>query len=105
MEIKHVRPSLQGSFEQLCHDSGKCSFLLDFKRDDAVSHALRTPRQQRFIGVIYRPETERLSHYMNAATSSQFDAFVWFDQTSSVMSLARHERGSDKVPDTFPFGN
>jgi protein-L-isoaspartate(D-aspartate) O-methyltransferase len=105
MEIKHVRPSLQGSFEQLCHDSGKCSFLLDFKRDDAVSHALRTPRQQRFIGVIYRPETERLSHYMNAATSSQFDAFVWFDQTSSVMPLARHERGSDKVPDTFPFGN
>jgi protein-L-isoaspartate(D-aspartate) O-methyltransferase len=104
MEIKQVTPSLPGSFERLCHDSGKPSFLLDFGHDDAVSDALRTPRQQRFIGVIYRPETERLNHYMNAAISSQFDAFVWFDQTSPVTPLARREGVSDKVPDTFPFG-
>ena len=65
MEIKEVKRSLPDSVQRLCHDSGKRSFLLDFGRNDTVSNALRTPRPERFIGVIYRPETERLSHYMN----------------------------------------
>lgn len=104
MEIKEISPSLPGSIERLCHDSGKRFFLLDFGRSGTLHNALRAPRQQRFIGVIYRPETERLSHYMEAAVSSQFDAFVWFDQTSPVTPLAGPTKGSGKMPDTFPFG-
>ncbi len=98
------RPSLPDSVERLCHDSGKRSFLLDFGRNDAVSDALRGPRPERFIGVIYRPETERLSHYMDSSVSRQFDAFVWFDKTSPVTPLAGHEEPSGRVPETFPFG-
>ena len=87
MEIKEVRPSLRDSIERLCHDSGKPRFLLEFARNEAVSEALRSPRPQRYIGVIYRPETERSSHYMESSVSRQFDAFVWFDRTSAITPL------------------
>jgi protein-L-isoaspartate(D-aspartate) O-methyltransferase len=104
MEIKEVRPSVPDSVERLCHDSGNRSFLLDFTRNDAVSEALRAARPERFIGVIYRPETERLSHYIDAAVSRQFDSFVWFDKTSPITPMAGGEGQPGKVPDTFPFG-
>lgn len=104
MEIKDVRRSLPDSIERLCHDSSKPTFLLDFDQDAAVSEALRAPRPERYIGVIYRPETERLSHYMDSSVSQQFDAFVWFDRTSPVQPLAAGHDEPRKVPDTFPFG-
>jgi protein-L-isoaspartate(D-aspartate) O-methyltransferase len=105
MEIKQVRPGLPQSFEQQCHDSGKPAFLLDFARHEALAKALKTPRLARYIGVIYRPETERYSHYMESSVSQQFDAFVWFDRTSPVKALAADDGGSTGgAPDTFPFG-
>jgi protein-L-isoaspartate(D-aspartate) O-methyltransferase len=104
MEIKDIRPSLADSVERLCHDSGRPSFLLDFGRNDAIAEALKASRPERYIGVIYRPETERLSHYMDSSVSRQFDAFVWFDRTSPVQPLAAGREPSGKVPDTFPFG-
>ncbi|MGN6307649.1 MAG: protein-L-isoaspartate(D-aspartate) O-methyltransferase [Mesorhizobium sp.] len=104
MEIKEIRPSLADSIERLCHDSGKPSFLLDFGRNDAVSKALEAPRPERYIGVIYRPESERLSHYMDSSISRQFDAFVWFDRTSPVKALVASHDFQNAVPDTFPFG-
>ena len=103
METKDIRPSLPNSVERLCHDSGKRSFLLDFGRHEAVSRSLRVPRPERYIGVIYRPETERLSHYMDSSVSRQFDAFVWFDRTSPVQAQTTGHPSAD-VPDTFPFG-
>lgn len=66
---------------------------------------LRGPRLERAIGVIYRPETERLSHYFHAQLPDQFDAVLHFDQTRAVEPLERSpdwERGG--VPETFPFG-
>jgi protein-L-isoaspartate(D-aspartate) O-methyltransferase len=104
MEIKEIKSSAPDSIERLCHDSGKASFLLDFVRGGALAKVLRTPRLERYIGVIYRPETERLSHYMASSVSRQFDAFVWFDKTSSVTPLVGLQEKSGKVPDTFPFG-
>jgi erythromycin esterase-like protein len=53
--------------------------------------------------VIYRPETERLSHYAYASLPRQFDAFVWFDVTTPVTPLGPQDIGPG-VPDTFPFG-
>lgn len=104
MEIKEIRPSLADSIERLCHGSGKPSFLLDFGRNDALSKALETPRPERYIGVIYRPQSERLSHYMDSSVSQQFDAFAWFDRTSPVEALVASQDSRNAVPDTFPFG-
>jgi erythromycin esterase-like protein len=104
MEVKDVRPSLPDSAERLCHNSGKASFLLDFGRDEQLADALAAQRPERFIGVIYRPETERFSHYMDACLSRQFDAFVWFDNTSAVTPLPAVGGTAGKVADTFPFG-
>src|SRR5436190_24226694 len=103
MEIKRVAPSLRDSYERVCHDADVPRFLLDFGRDQAVRRRLLQPRLERFIGVIYRPDTELMSHYANASLPQQFDAFVWFDETSAVTPLgAEHARAG--VPDTYPFG-
>lgn len=54
--------------------------------------------------MIYRPETERLSHYFQARLPEQFDAVLHFDETRAVEPLERTavwETG--EVPETFPF--
>ena len=103
MERKTVRPALAESYEHLMHQADTGRFLLDMSRDPDLSRELQEPRLERFIGVIYRPETERLSHYMYASLSKQFDAFVWFDRTTPVTPLQSASR-HDGVPETFPFG-
>jgi erythromycin esterase-like protein len=62
-----------------------------------------TPQLERFIGVIYRPETERWSHYSDAVLPQQFDGYVWFDQTSALEPAGQEPH--EGVPDTFPFGS
>jgi protein-L-isoaspartate(D-aspartate) O-methyltransferase len=103
MEVMTVRPSLAGSYERLCHDSGVARFLLDLREGEkeAVA-ALMEARLERFIGVIYRPQTERWSHYAEAVLPKQFDAFVWFDETQAVTPLPGEQLpGEDE---TYPFG-
>lgn len=103
MEIKQIRPSLPESYEHLFHQAGLGRFLLDMTKHAEVRRQLEKPRLERFIGVIYRPETERLSHYMYASLPRQFDAFVWFDKTTPVTPIAPgHPR--EGVPATYPFG-
>jgi erythromycin esterase-like protein len=102
MEIKRVKPSRGDSVERLCHDSEVPRFLLDFARDPALARKLAEPRLERFIGVIYRPETELQSHYAEAALSRQFDAYLWFDDTRAVEEIGPEQHKG--VPDTFPFG-
>jgi protein-L-isoaspartate(D-aspartate) O-methyltransferase len=110
MQIMHVRPSLSESYERQCHEAGHegarmSRFLLDLREGhhEHLRDALGTPRLERFIGVVYRPETERFSHYAQAVLPAQFDAYVWFDETRAVEAL-RAERTSGGVPDTYPFG-
>ena len=104
MEVKEVRPSLAGSYERISHDAGVERFLLDMREgmnDDAVE-GLMEPRLERFIGVIYRPATERWSHYAQAVLPNQFDAWVWFDETRAVMPLpGRQVPGEEEL---YPFG-
>jgi protein-L-isoaspartate(D-aspartate) O-methyltransferase len=105
MEVKDVRPSLPESYERLCHDSGVPRFLLDLREGvahDAVVEALLEPRLERFIGVVYRPDTERWSHYTQAVLPNQFDAWVWFDETEAVTPLPGAEQPGED--DTYPFG-
>ena len=103
MEVKRVRPSRPDSYERICHDAGAPRFLLDFARDAAAREALLEPRLERFIGVIYRPDTELMSHYAEATLPEQFDAWVWFDETQAVTPLGPEHRQSG-MPDTYPFG-
>ncbi len=102
-ERKVVRPALAESYEALLHETGVRNFLLDLtKRGPAVA-GLEPPRLERAIGVIYRPETERASHYFHAALPRQFDAILYYDQTRAVEPLERTglwERG--EVAETFP---
>ncbi|WP_114950987.1 protein-L-isoaspartate(D-aspartate) O-methyltransferase [Sphingosinicella terrae] len=104
MEVKTVRPSLPGSYERLCHDSGVPRFLLDLREGghEVLRESLMEPRLERFIGVIYRPETERWSHYAQAILPSQFDGWVWYDETRAVTPIGPEPReGEDE---TYPFG-
>ncbi|PDT16039.1 protein-L-isoaspartate O-methyltransferase [Rhizobium sp. J15] len=102
-EKKQVNSSLPQSCERLCHDSGKPRFLLDLNANEELHASLVEQRLQRFIGVIYRPETERLSHYMATSLSRQYDAFLWFDETRALSPLAPQEPGVGDQ-ETFPFG-
>jgi len=105
MKVKRVNPSLPGSHERNSHDTGIPRFLLDLREGEAdarLRDELMEPRLERFIGVIYRPETERWSHYSEAILPRQFDAWLWFDETSAVTPLPGEQRpGEDE---TYPFG-
>ena len=105
-ERKRVRPALAGSYEALFHETTLPRFLLNLRADkEGVSDALREPRLQRAIGVIYRPETERQSHYFHARLADQFDVVLHFDETRAVEPLERSagwETG--EAPETFPSG-
>ena len=102
-ERKVVRPALPESYEALFHDAREGNFLLDLRTDRELRTALSTPRLERAIGVIYRPETERQSHYVLAQLPSQFDAVLHYDVTRAVEPLERTgvwERG--EIPATYP---
>jgi erythromycin esterase-like protein/predicted phosphoribosyltransferase len=103
-ERKRVRPALAGSYEALFHTTGRDRFLLIPNDSDAMAQQLSAPRLERAIGVIYRPETERQSHYFRARVTDQFDAVLHFDETRAVKPLettAEWEAG--ELPETFPF--
>lgn len=102
-ERKRVRPGLDGSYETLFHDVEHESFLLSL-RD--VDPRLRQSRLERAIGVIYRPETERQSHYFDAQLADQFDVVIHRDETIALQPLERTpqwDRG--EAPETYPFAN
>lgn len=104
MEVKPVNPSRPDSYERLAHDAGVPRYLLDLReaQHDGLRHRLLKPRLERFIGVIYRPETERLSHYSECSLPRQFDAYVWFDETTAVTPLPTEQRPG--AEETYPFG-
>ena len=104
MEVKRVNPSRPDSVERLAHDSGVERFLLDLRegQNEPLRERLGEPRLERFIGVIYRPESERWSHYSEASLSKQFDAFVWFDETRAVEPLPAEQKPG--AGETYPFG-
>ena len=103
-ETMKINPSLRDSYERLCHESGKSPMLLDFTASPELARRLRRARLERFIGVIYRPATERWSHYTEAVLPDQFDAYCWFDKTTALKPLAEHVSGRGSADDLYPFG-
>jgi erythromycin esterase-like protein len=98
---KRVRPSLPGSYERLFHDVGVPQFLL-LPADADVRPILAAPRLERAIGVIYRPETERMSHYFKARLPEQFDAVFHIDETRALEPLEVWSRDEADLPETYP---
>src|SRR6202163_4117550 len=80
-ERKRVRPALAGSYETLFHAVRRDRFLMILNDSDVMVQQLGVPRLERAIGVIYRPETERQSHYFRARLPAQFDAVLHCDET------------------------
>jgi erythromycin esterase-like protein len=101
-----VRPALPGSVEHLFHEVGIRNFLLELSTPTVAATGLRIPRLERAIGVIYRPATERQSHYFQASLSEQFDAVLHYDTTRAVQPM-EHEAprlpwAANEAPETYP---
>jgi erythromycin esterase-like protein len=97
-ERKRVRRALPGSWEELFHDRGLDRFWLE-------PGELRGRRLERAIGVVYRPETERISHYFHARLADQFDAVIHLDETHALEPLERSsEWEAGELPETYPWG-
>ena len=121
-DFKRVRPSLNDSIEFLLHDAliknsrmiNDGQYFLLFRSNNSsikLSKELHTElhkqRLERAIGVIYRPHTERQSHYFNASISTQFDCVIHIEVTRALKPLEIHpawtETEKEHVPDTFPM--
>jgi erythromycin esterase-like protein len=104
MEVKTVRPARSDSWEHAFRHSGFARSLTDWRgpAQRTLADNLRRRLLERAIGVVYRPESELLSHYFEAVLAEQFDAYVWFEETTPVTPLGP-ERPTG-VPETWPFG-
>jgi erythromycin esterase-like protein len=121
-ERQRVRPALPDSYEALFHAvatgasleravgrpataEAPRDFLLLLRGGGQLAEQLRIPRLERAIGVIYRPQTERASHYFHARLADQFDAVIHIDETRAVEPLERTSAWEPgKLPETFPTG-
>jgi erythromycin esterase-like protein len=104
-ERRRVRPALPESYELGLHETGLSRFFLDLRNGAGETELLSRPRLERAIGVIYRPETERISHYFRANIRDQFDGVIHLDETRAVEPLEKPERWHEiEPPETFPSG-
>jgi protein-L-isoaspartate(D-aspartate) O-methyltransferase len=103
MEVKDVRPARHDSYERLMHLAEIDAFFLPLSksRNPELTAALAARRLERAIGVIYHPETERLSHYFDASLPRQFDEWIWFDETAAVRPLTTLQAREHELPHPF----
>jgi len=101
--VKAINPSHPQSYERQMHLSGETNFFLPLRgASSELRRRLSRRLLERAIGVIYRPESERYSHYFEADLPRQFDEYIWFDRTTPVVPLAA--RTLEGLPETYPFG-
>ncbi len=104
-ERKYVRPARPDSYEALFHEYEVPRFYLPLRPSRPHSDGFPEDRRERAIGVVYRPETELLSHYFRANLILQFDAVFHFDTSRAVEPLERTELWiTGEVPETYPTG-
>ena len=101
--VMAVRPALDESVEWVLHEAGVGAGTLVPDASPALREALEVPRLSRAIGVIYRPATERASHYLSVALARQYDAVVHVDHTRAVEPLERDVAATvGALPETYP---
>ncbi len=99
VQIERVRPALAGSWEQMFHQLGLPRFAVDASELPKGAHLHRA------IGVVYRPQTERRSHYFTARMRDQFDLVIHVDRTRAVSPLdVAQPHPVEELPETFPTG-
>jgi erythromycin esterase-like protein len=105
VDRKEIRPAMPESYELLFHQTEMPKFMLNLRDSPELREVLAGPCLERAIGVVYRPETERLSHYFDASITEQFDAVLHFDRTRAVEPLERIGAvKSAELAETFPSG-
>jgi len=110
-EYKKVNSSMNGSVEQILHQAceklgNTNDYLLVFRSTASDKYlasqetvqGLSAPYEERAIGVIYRPRTERASHYFEAKIAKQFDFVIHIDTTSALTPIGVYPSG-EKVPE------
>jgi len=100
-ERRRVKPSMPGAYERVFHDTERERFVL---ATAGARDALADERLERAIGVIYKPETERASHYFKVRIADQFDAVIHVDVTSALTPLEQFSRANSDLPETYPTG-
>ncbi len=106
-ELKPVVPSRPDSIERILHQVGQGigDFLLPVTGHDDVQALLPDNALERAIGVIYRPDSERISHYFRADVARQFDALIHVDRSNAVQPLERSTLWhGEEMPETYPSG-
>lgn len=104
-ERKAVRPALNGSIEELLHETGRNAFLVSADISPEVAEPLSAVRLGRAIGVIYVPATERQSHYFHVRPADQFDAMIHIDRTRALEPLDPTSVWiAGETPETYPTG-
>ncbi|MEW5808794.1 MAG: erythromycin esterase family protein [Actinomycetota bacterium] len=104
-ERKVVRPALVGSVEELFHEVAEPAFLVSAAISRAAAEPLDAVRLSRAIGVIYRPDTERQSHYYHVRPGDQFDAVIHIDRTTALEPLeVTSVWVAGENPETYPTG-
>ena len=102
---KAVRPALNGSLEELLHETGRSAFLVSALISPEAADPLSVVRLGRAIGVIYQPETERQSHYFHVRPADQFDALIHIDKTRALKPLEPTSLWiAGETPETYPSG-
>jgi erythromycin esterase-like protein len=102
---KRVRKGLSASWEDIFHELGEERFALPLRGNAELHDLASTRRLQRAIGVIYRPETERQSHYFFTRLPDQFDVLIHIDETQALEPLDRGPVWANtEAPETYPSG-
>ncbi|MCA1689951.1 MAG: erythromycin esterase family protein [Actinobacteria bacterium] len=83
-----LRPSREGSLERLLHDRGVGAGVVDLR---AAGRLPEGELLERMVGVVYHPEAEIWSHYMNVSPAGQFDLVVHVDETTALEPLPARE--------------
>eukprot|EP01117_Protostelium_nocturnum_P008899 TRINITY_DN3190_c0_g1_i3.p1 TRINITY_DN3190_c0_g1~~TRINITY_DN3190_c0_g1_i3.p1 ORF type:complete len:446 (+),score=146.58 TRINITY_DN3190_c0_g1_i3:77-1414(+) len=107
-----LNPSLPDSYERILHDSGLENYYLIFKSNDLqvetskeLNNEFCKERLERYVGVIYKPDTELRSHYSDSKLSNQFDAVIHLDQTTALKPLDKSTAiVMDGEEETWPTG-
>jgi erythromycin esterase-like protein len=104
-ECKNINLPCSGSYEEVFHHVKYKNFLIDLRENNSAIDLLMQPRLQRAIGVIYRPMTERQSHYFQSCLPEQFDFMIHIDNTNAVQPLetVMHMHHGE-MDETYPYG-
>lgn len=105
VERFHINPPLTGSVESVFEKTGIPAFMLNLRDQPGVRRLLEDSRLHRAIGVVYRPLSERWSHYYHTHLCHQFDAVIHLNETRALEPLeATPEWHVGEVAETYPSG-